>query len=76
MRNRETQENRLLGLFEAANLPFFGRVQMWVTLPQIMSLHIASHTRRISDLRKRGHIIECQKETVDGQMQTKYRLIR
>ena len=48
----------------------------WVPLPKILSLGIASHTRRVSDLRKQGHKIECRSQWVDGQRRTAYRLVR
>ena len=73
IRNKQAQADRILKLLE-----FYSGSQTheWVALPQILALHIASHTRRISDLRKQGHIIECLKEWVDGQVRTKYRLVK
>jgi hypothetical protein len=47
----------------------------WVPLPEIMSLKIASHTRRIHELRKSGHAIELRRESVNGQTHTAYRLL-
>ena len=65
---RISQADRLLRLLAQALVP--------VELPRIMALGIASHTRRISDLRKRGYNIVCEKETVNGQVRTKYRLVK
>ena len=47
----------------------------WVTLWEIMELHIASHTKRISELRDQGHVIEKKEEKVGRQRRTKYRLL-
>ena len=65
MTHRETQCMRLLALLQSRSL---------VSLPEILDLHIASHTRRISDLRKQGYDIICHDEYVDGQRHTKYEL--
>ena len=77
MSTRETQADRVLELLEWYHLKSIKEnYNLWCPLPKIMQLGIACHTRRISDLRKRGHVIECQRETVDGQVRTKYRLVR
>jgi Helix-turn-helix domain len=47
----------------------------FVPLPEILNLRIASHTRRIHELRKAGHNIEMHRELVDGQTHTAYRLV-
>jgi hypothetical protein len=47
----------------------------WVPLPKILELLIASHTRRISDLREAGYDVRCEDEWVDGQRRTKYKLM-
>lgn len=67
--SHETQAQRLLRLLEHSS-------PWWVGLPTIMSLNIASHTRRIHELRKAGHEIEIRNEYVDGQRRTAYRLIK
>ena len=66
--NRKSQADRILTLLDTYN-------GEWVALPRIMGLGIASHTRRISDLRKRGLNVECRKEWIDGQLHTAYRII-
>ena len=74
---RNKQADRILTLLESCKhvADKWGK-EAWCDLPHILALGIASHTRRISDLRKRGHVIECRKEWVDGQCRTKYRLVR
>jgi hypothetical protein len=62
----QSQCDRLLALL---------RSKKWVTLPQILDLRIASHSRRISDLRKQRYWIECEITVVDGQRHSRYRLI-
>ena len=48
----------------------------WLGLPAILGLHIASHTKIISLLRKRGYNIEIERQNkADGQMWTRYRLV-
>jgi hypothetical protein len=72
--HRHTQAEMILRQLEI----FAGsrtEADQWCPLPCIMALGIACYTRRISDLRKRGHVIECRKEYVDGQMRTAYRLV-
>jgi hypothetical protein len=64
---RKTQADRLLRLLESKE---------WVTLPEILDLRIACHTRRISELREQGHDIECEKTWVNGVQHTRYRLRR
>ena len=44
-------------------------------LPEILNLRIASHTRRIHELRKAGYKIELRDERVNGQRHTAYRLV-
>ena len=63
--HRETQCERLLALLQSKPV---------VTLPEIMELRIASHTRRLSDIRKMGYDIICHDEYLDGQRHTKYEL--
>ena len=48
----------------------------WVSLPDLYqaSGSWAIHSR-ISDLRKRGHVIEQHSQVVDGQVHSSYRLI-
>jgi hypothetical protein len=64
--NRQFQADRILCLLKQHE---------WVDLPQIMNLRIASHTRRISDLRKRGYEITVEKVRVDGSLHTRYKLL-
>jgi|HubBroStandDraft_6_1064221.scaffolds.fasta_scaffold20237_6 hypothetical protein len=66
--NHQSQADRLLELLKPE-----GR---WVSLPNIMALGIASHTARISTLRRRGINIECHKEMVEGILHTKYRIVK
>ena len=70
--NRNAQKQRILRALKEAH----GR---WVSLPIIQRPFngpgIASHTRRISDLRADGWDIENKKELVEGQWQSSYRLI-
>jgi hypothetical protein len=77
-RNRRNSQCRaLLRLLEAAaDRPLFHNGG-WVPLPIILTLGIASHTRRISDLRAAGYDIRCEKErTESGQLRTRYRLVK
>ena len=46
----------------------------WLPLPEILALGIASHTRRIFELRKKW-VIEMREEWVGQQRQTAYRLL-
>jgi hypothetical protein len=48
----------------------------WVSLPDLLDLRIASYTRRISDLRDKGHDIICETEWVDGVRHSRYRLVK
>ncbi len=72
---RESQAQRILNLLERYWHPDADK-WAWCPLPVIMNLGIASHTRRIHELRRAGHNIEIRKEYVDGQLHTAYRLIR
>lgn len=83
-RNRETQQDRLLELLESASAwatPYFPE-DSWVSLPQILDLRprIASHTKIISNLREKlrlvGSDIECEEKFVNGEMHTRYRLVK
>jgi hypothetical protein len=65
--DRLTQQKRLLDLL---------RSREWVGLPEILDLRIASYTRRLSDLRDEGHIIECETSWVKGVKHSRYRLVR
>lgn len=67
MSTRNRQSERILELLQQRE---------WVDLPTILRLGIASHTRRISDLRRRGLTVECRKQWVDGQLRTAYKLHR
>lgn len=53
----------------------------WVPLPEVMMAQgpgtiIASHTRRIKDLKERGHSIENKVKHIDGVVYSWYRLER
>ena len=67
--NRKSQEDRILNILEVY-------APEWVPLNRILDLRIASYTRRISELRKRGHAVECQTERVGNETHSKYRLVR
>ena len=47
----------------------------WCPLPVILSLQIASHTRRIYELRQAGYVIEMRNEWQGRQRRTAYRLV-
>lgn len=68
-RTRETQCDRLLRLLKWAD-------GQWVNLPHILNLGIASHTKIISLLREKGHVIDIDREQVGGQLRTRYRLVK
>lgn len=76
--HRLSQADRILHLLEAATryASVYGDKYKWITLPQMLSLSIANYRARISELRQAGHHIECHRETVDGQVRTKYRLVK
>jgi hypothetical protein len=68
---RQSQADRIRQLLEKyAHVP-----DRYVTLPMILNLGIASHTRRIHELRKAGYNIEMIESYADGQRRTAYRLI-
>ena len=67
MSERQTQANRILALLQAHK-------GEWVGLPKIQLLFIASHTRRIHELRADGWIIELQDTWVGRERHTSYRL--
>lgn len=74
---RISQEQRILMLLE--QMDSLGRAPGepdWVPLPRLLSLRIASYTRRITDLRRKGHVILTRREWKDGQLQTAYRLVK
>jgi len=50
--------------------------QKWTPLPEILDLRIASHTRRIHELRKAGHVIERKEEREKRSRRVWYRLVR
>jgi helix-turn-helix protein len=68
MTERKSQCDRILRLLRS----YEGR---FVPLPEILDLRIASHTRRIHELRKIGYDIEMHREVVNGQTHTAYRLL-
>jgi len=65
---RTTQCDRILALLQAHQ-------GYWVGLFRIMQLHIASHTRRIHELRKMGHVIEMKSHFIGRQRLVEYRLV-
>lgn len=66
MPTRQTQQRRLLDLL---------RSREWVSLPAILDLHIASYTRRISELREQGFVIINRKElSTEGIWHSQYSL--
>ena len=67
--NRKSQCDRILALITS-----YG--EFGCPLPEIMKLGIASHTRRVSDLRKQQFDIRCETEWVDGVRHSRYRLVR
>ena len=60
-----SQSQRILRLLEQ---------RQWVSLPEILALGIASHTRRLSDLREGGYEIECESTWKGRERHTRYRL--
>jgi Helix-turn-helix domain len=71
MSDHQTQRDRILRLLE---IQPSGN---WVPLPAILSLGIASHTRRIHELRKVGHEIEMQSwYSGPNNRHTAYRLVK
>lgn len=72
---RQSQADKILALLEEANHRSGVWGDGWVTLPQILSLRIASHSRRIFELRK-THAIEMRDEYVNGERRTAYRLVK
>ena len=78
MDTHRTQADRVLDVLANAlfEVPELYADYGWVPLPQLMDLRIASLTRRISDLRKRGFNVECKTEWIDGVRHSKYRLVR
>jgi hypothetical protein len=65
--DRQTQQKRILSLLESRE---------WVPLPMMLDLRIACYTRRISELREQGFVIECETEWREGIRHSKYRLVR
>jgi len=75
MSDRQTQRARLLALLQSHGFSYSPKPRYgWVALPEIMALGIASHTRRIHELRKEWDI-ELRDEWVGGQRRTAYRLL-
>ena len=64
---RQKQADRILALLQA-------HAGEWVELPEILSLQIASFTRRIFELRQDGHLIENKTCSMGGQCHSAYRL--
>ena len=71
--NHQKQADRILALLQSTFYAYNPDRFDWVPLPDILALGIASHTRRIFELRKEW-IIELRDERVDGQRRTSYRL--
>jgi Helix-turn-helix domain len=72
---RQKQADRILALLQAKEHCTYP----WVELPDILSLRIASHTRRIYELRQDGWIIEMQDNWTryedHSERHTRYRLL-
>ncbi len=75
MNNHKTQAERILRHLKTYD-PFGYSEYRWVTLPEILSLGIASHTRRIHELRKAGHKIEIRDEWIGRERHVSYRLVK
>ncbi|MFH1740687.1 MAG: hypothetical protein ABIH23_16890 [bacterium] len=75
--NRPTQKAAVLAVLERAGGDYVSVLE--IRAAQGPNTCILSHTRIISyvraDLRERNMGIECKEEWIDGQMQTKYRLV-
>lgn len=65
--NKRAQQGRILALLQSKDV---------VTLPEIMDLRIACHTKRLSELRKMGYDIRCETEWIGGIRHSKYHLVR
>jgi hypothetical protein len=63
---RLSQQDRVLNLL---------RSKEWITLPEILDLRIANFRGRISELRQAGYAIHCEKQRVNGQLRTRYKLL-
>ncbi len=70
MSNRQTQCQRILELLRSACRPG------WVPLPRIMELGIASHTRRLTEIRRAGHTIEKREKYEGHSRHVWYRLVQ
>lgn len=66
MPKRQGQCDRILALL---------RSKPYVTLPEILNLRIASHTRRIQELRKAGYVIEIELTHINGEVHSAYKLL-
>jgi helix-turn-helix protein len=66
MSEHKTQRARILALLMSKE---------WVTLPEIMDLRIACHTKRISELREEGFEIVMEPKRVGKSLHTRYRLV-
>jgi predicted transcriptional regulator len=63
---RASQAARILALLQAHE---------WVGLPAILDLRIASFTRRLSDLKSDGWVIERREKRVGRARHSEYRLL-
>lgn len=63
---RQFQKNRVLGLLESKE---------WVSVALILDLRVASYTRRLTDLKREGYIIERREKRVGRQRYSEYRLL-
>lgn len=52
------------------------RSKKFITLPEIMDLKIASHTKVISNLRKEGYAIDNKEKYVKGVWHSTYELVK
>ena len=68
MTPRQTQCARILTLLQH-------HAGEWVPLPRILDLRIACHSKRLSDLRREGWIIELNDVRFGKERHTMYRLL-
>lgn len=71
--NKQSQCERILNLLKAQDREIGSG---WVSLKAILGLGIASHTRRIHELRTAGHQIEMEDVWEGKQRRVWYRLVK
>lgn len=74
--HRKSQCDRILALLREAKRWAVAEDEGWVPLPNIMRLGIASHTRRIHELRERGFEIAMRDEWTGRERHTAYKLTK